>query len=318
MAKNSKVKFSHYLEFVFLKSIFSFLGLFSYKLRYGIIHNVIKFLAAVSSTIPKRIRGGLAIAFPNMEQNDIDKIYKENLKILARMAVDFEEGPRMTEGFMADHFDYEEGEEKFANVCKNGGMLILGHLGNWETNGVAITRLLKNSGVNLYVLAKRQTNLLTNSWIEKTRGAQSIKLIYTDESPRIILSLLKKGNLVAFIADQDAGKNGLFLPFLGKLASTYLGPAVFARNTKVPIHFMWSRYQENGKLVFGTQEITRPNLDPKEDAENWEKSFTYNWVKILESKVLEHPASYFWLHRRWKRQPENPQEVWDFWKKWES
>lgn len=288
------------------------LSLLSYPRRYLLILGVIRFLSKISDTIPKRILGALHTAFPEAEDDFIPSIYRNNLKFLARMAVDFEEGPRMNENFKKEHFVYEPSQEKYAQMCQKGGILILGHLGNWETNGVAITRLLETN--ELYVLAKRQTNSLTNSWIEKTRGANNIKLIYTDESPRIILSLLKKGHLVAFIADQDAGKTGLFLPFLGKLASTFLGPAVFSRNTNVPIHFMWSRYREDGKIVFGFSPLEKPNLDPKNEPEEWEKEFTYRWVKLLEEKIKEHPTSYFWLHRRWKRQPENPKEVWEYWK----
>lgn len=311
-----RVNFSHWLEHSFLRRIFGILRLFPYETRVSFLFWFFRFLARISQSVPKRILGGLRQSFPDRDEAWIRSIYRENLKILARMAVDFEEGPRMTTEFMQDHFRYEPNEEEFGAMCRRGGMLILGHLGNWETNGVAITRLLKDN--ELHVLAKRQSNPLTNDWIEKTRGAQNIKLIYTDESPRVILSHLKKGHLVAFISDQDAGKAGSYYPFFGKLASTFEGPAVFARNTKVPVHFLWSRYTEDGKLVLGFRELPRPSCDPKEQADEWEREFTYNWVHTLEEIVREHPASYFWLHRRWKRQPANPDEVWDFWKKWKA
>lgn len=278
----------------------------------GLIH----LIAKLSSSIQKRILGGLRQAFPDQSEEWIQSIYKENLKVYARMAVDFEETPRMTDEHKEKKFTYEPSKVEYEKVCKDGGILILGHLGNWECNGIAITRLLETN--RLHVLAKRQSNPISNNWIEKVRASFNAFLIYTDESPRIILSLLKKGDLVAFIADQDAGKNGMFLPFLGKLASTFLGPAVFARNTKVPVHFMWSRYNDDGTMVMGVQKIERPNLDPKKDSEEWEREFTYNWVSILEEKVKIHPSSYFWLHRRWKRQPADPDSVWRFWKDWKS
>ncbi len=313
-----KIKFLHIVEYASVRALFGFLKLLPYSTRISFVHFVLKFLSLIASTIPKRIKGGIQQAFSEMKTSDVEKIFRENLKITARMVVDFEEGPRMNDDFLKDKFLYEPSEEEFRKICRGGGILILGHLGNWETHGVGITRALRETGVELYVFSKRQSNRLTNDWIEKTRAKQNIKLIYTDESPRVALSLLKKGHLVAFIADQDAGKHGLFIPFLGKPASTFLGPAVFARSIDSPVHFMWSRYTPEGKLVLGTLPLERPAIDPKKDSDLWEKAFTYNWVKILEKKVLEHPASYFWLHRRWKRQPENPEEVLLFWKEFSA
>lgn len=307
-------KLIHWIQYIFIRIVFLFLRLFPYNQRIQFVERMIFFLSKIISSVSKRIYGGIHQAFPNLTNDKIEELYNENLRVLARMVVDFEEGPRMNEEFMKQKFIYEPSEEEYKKVVLGGGILVLGHLGNWETHGVAITRLLKGSGKELYVFSKRQSNLFTNDWIERTRGKQNIRLLYTDESPRKALSLLKQGHLVAFIADQDAGKDGLFVPFLGKLASTFLGPAVFARNTNCPIYFMWSRYTQEGKLVFGYQVLQKPNIDPKKDPEYWEKAFTFQWVKILESKVLEHPASYFWLHRRWKRQPENPEEILEFWK----
>lgn len=314
MAKKYKYTFKNWIEYVSLRTIFGILSILPYERRVQFILRIIQVLASILKSIRRRIFSGLDQAFPDFSKEEKEKIYSDNLKVLARMAVDFEEGPRMHSGFIAEKFIYEPSREEYTKMVQNGGILVLGHLGNWETNGVAITQLLEQN--ELYVLAKRQSNPWTNAWMEKVRGGQKIKLIYTDESPRIILTLLRKGHLVAFIADQDAGKNGEFIPFLGKLASTFLGPAVFARSTAVPIHFMWSHYNESGQIIFGFQELSRPSWDSKKDPLLWEREFTYTWVRLLEEKVRQFPASYFWLHRRWKRQPQEPEKIWKYWEDW--
>jgi hypothetical protein len=46
---------------------------------------------------------------------------------------------------------------------------------------------------------------------------------------RAAAKALKNGRVLGFFSDQDAGKSGVFIEFFGKMASTPLGLAVFAR-----------------------------------------------------------------------------------------
>jgi KDO2-lipid IV(A) lauroyltransferase len=46
---------------------------------------------------------------------------------------------------------------------------------------------------------------------------------------------MKKGRMLGLVADQDGGYHGIFVPFLGKMASTPTGPAYFARKFKAPV-----------------------------------------------------------------------------------
>jgi KDO2-lipid IV(A) lauroyltransferase len=76
------------------------------------------------------------------------------------------------------------------------------------------------------------------------------------------LIFLKKRNIVAFIADQDAGPNAPFFPFLGRFASTFQGPALFARITKAPVIFCFSYRNPEGRLSFYVEEFVGPSFDP--------------------------------------------------------
>jgi KDO2-lipid IV(A) lauroyltransferase len=184
-----------------------------------------------------------------------------------------------------------------------GGILIMGHQGNWEIHGIAITKLLEE-GRELHVLAKRQSNPWMNEYIEKTRGASNIKLIYTDESPRVVISHLKKGHVVVFISDQDAGKNGIFMDFLGRPASTFTGPAFFSKALpQIPIYFLWSYYDEKEELITCMEPMPKP--ESSLSSEDYNVEFTKIWISRLEKRIKEHPSSYFWVHRRWRTQPKS-------------
>ncbi|MBX7059981.1 MAG: lysophospholipid acyltransferase family protein [Leptospirales bacterium] len=272
-----------------------------------------RLLFGLSSSFRKRIVNNVDASFPDKSSAERARICRQNLRSLARLTNEFIHEPRIRPREVPEHIVLEpDGGELHRRLLSKGGILVLGHLGSWEWMGIGLTSSIRTS--ELHVLAKRQSNPWSNAWIERVRASQNIKLIYTDESPRLILQHLKKGNMVAFIADQDAGQSGEFYPFMGQLASTYQGPALFARMTDAPIVFCWSWHDERSRLHFQVQELPRPALDPKGDAAEWERQFTLNWVRLLEEKVRLFPEDYYWLHRRWHTRPADAQAIWNIWR----
>lgn len=314
--RSERKKIRKFLQYAFARILVGTLSLLPYRVRGKVLHVVILFLGRITGSVRNRIEKHIRFAFPEKTEREISALVRHNLRNLSFMANEFCEEPRMNQKFVDRWIQFLPDQETHRKLFEKGGILVLGHLGNWETMGVSICYTAPEN--DLYVFAKRQSNPWSNSWIERNRSTQNIKLVYTDESPRKALSLLKQGKLVAFISDQDAGKSGSFFPFLGRMASTFLGPATFARMTDVPILFCSSWYDENGKLYFHVEEFERPNSDPKRDPQAWEREFTFKWVKRLEREIYEHPGDYFWLHRRWHTKPENEEELSRFWREYQA
>ncbi|MEQ8349941.1 MAG: lysophospholipid acyltransferase family protein [Leptospiraceae bacterium] len=304
-----------YLEYVSVRIVVFFLMLLPFRLRVWFMQRLTLLMGVLSSNVRDRVYGNIAASFPDRKPDEVKAIVKENLRVLARMTCEFYQEPRMNRQFIDRWIVQQPDADRHRELTKDGGILVLGHLGSWEWKGVSITRVTEKE---IHVFAKRQSNPWANAWIERIRGSQNIKLVYTDESPRVTFRLLKQKALVAFISDQDAGKEGPFFPFLGRLASTFQGPALFARKTEAPIIFCYSYHDQHGRLHFQMEPFERPDLDPTTDPREWERHFTYQWVKRLEEKVMEHPADYYWLHKRWRSRPENPEEEIRFWTEWET
>ena len=207
--------------------------------------------------------------------------------------------------------DVKTHEEAFSSPC----IAITGHLGNMEFIGGAISYANKKK-LKTYTFAKRQGNPYFNRMLEKLRNANYLFQIHTDENIRKIFRLLEGGHILALASDQDAGEKGPYYPFLGRLASTYQGPAFFARITKRPTYFMCSYHNEKGQFVFDVEKLPQPKTDLR-DTKEWDREFTYTWVKSLEKKVLLHPSDYNFIYRRWRSQPRDARKVWDFWREWE-
>jgi KDO2-lipid IV(A) lauroyltransferase len=115
--------------------------------------------------------------------------------------------------------------------------------------------------------------------------------------------LVSSGATLCFIADQDAGKKGVFVDFFGRKASTYKSIGLLAITNNLPIGVGYGRRIE-GRFFFemGVTRIIMPaEWADKEDPLKW---ITAEYTKAIETFVREEPSQYWWLHRRWKHRPK--------------
>jgi KDO2-lipid IV(A) lauroyltransferase len=182
-----------------------------------------------------------------------------------------------------------------------GGVAIIvtGHIGNWEAAGA----YLAHAGLPMAAVVKRQRNPAFNERMLKTRRGAGIEPIYMQDAHTRIPAALREGKTVALVADQDAGERGVFVPFLGRAASTFRGPARLALAHQVPLFF--GAIVRSG-IEYGAvlEPVALPeNEDGGRAAPGAEIEVTRRWVSRLEAQVRRHPEQYFWFHRRWKTRP---------------
>jgi len=308
-------KFSEYLVTRFFTGCF---GLMPFRLRVFATETLGTMLYYLLKRQRNLVYANLKHAFPNRSDEWYEKTAKKSFKNTGRMIAEFTALPRLKGRFYDRWVRHLPSAEFHRSMYDQGVIMIMGHLGSWEWHGVVGPHLI---GRNVYPLAKRQSNPWSNKYIENMRAKGGMTIIYTDEPAKRIFKMLKDGKLVAFIADQNAGGDGIHVPFMNRLASTFIGPAVFARATTVPVFFAWSWRDEKGRLCFEGREVPRPKLDKKKQAQDWQNAFTLAWVRILELGIKDHPADYFWVHNRWKTPlPEGTteEEVTRYWKKLEK
>jgi KDO2-lipid IV(A) lauroyltransferase len=189
------------------------------------------------------------------------------------------------------------GEEAVAyhhRACGGGGAIIVtGHIGNWEAAGA----YLAAAGLNMAAVVKRQRNPAFNDRMLETRRRSDVEPIYMQDARSRIPEALREGKTVALVADQDAGDRGLFVPFLGREASTFRGPARLALSQDVPL-FFGAAVRTGADYGWVLEEVEKPP-----SGEDAELELTRRWVGHLERQVRRYPEQYFWFHRRWKTRP---------------
>jgi KDO2-lipid IV(A) lauroyltransferase len=151
------------------------------------------------------------------------------------------------------------------------------------------------------VVVKPLSNPGADAWLSRLRNVAGLDQLPIGAGVRGALRRLKAGGAVAMLADQDARRDGVFVPFFGHLASTPIGPA-------------WLSLASGAPLVFGTclrgadgryEARFLPPLVPqgRPDDANDVLALTRRHTGMLEAAIRERPEQWFWLHKRWKTAP---------------
>lgn len=187
-------------------------------------------------------------------------------------------------------------ELRAATAAGSGAVVATGHLGNWEVAGAAIAA----RGVPLDAVAQRQANPYFDRLINRARARLGIRVIPRVGATGRALAALREGRVVALVADQDARTVGVFVPFLGRPASTHRGAAVLALRSGAPLFMGVMTRQPDGTYDARVRRIPIPSEGAFDERV---RAVTAAFTRALEQEVRAHPEQYFWHHRRWKTAP---------------
>ena len=182
-----------------------------------------------------------------------------------------------------------------------GALALTGHLGNWELGGAALAA----RGVAVDAIVKGMANRAFERELFATRERLGVSVVEMPDAPWHTLRSLRGGRVVAIAGDQNAHRNGVFVPFFGRPAATARGPATFAIRTGAPA-FVCFAVREPGRAQRYTLTFERLPYEVTGDLEADVAAFTAAYIARVEAAVREHPEQYFWHHKRWKTRP--PQE----------
>lgn len=201
-------------------------------------------------------------------------------------------------------------------------VLITGHTGNWELLGYAMALI----GFPMHALFRPLDLKPLNSFIERTRQRRGLVLVdkfgATTELPR----LMEQGLPVGFVADQNGGDRGLFVPFFNRLSSAYKSigllalqynaPIVCGQARRVPPHTSWIAAPSavHDPIAPGadpaafTYELDVVDvISPDDWADQPDPLFyaTARYRRAIETMVRRAPEQYLWMHRYWKSRPRH-------------
>ena len=180
---------------------------------------------------------------------------------------------------------------------EKGGVVISGHVGNWEILGQAIAA----AGYPIATIAKPFYDPRVTRWLHQLRTRHGLKIVWRDQnSGKAILRVLRSNNLMAFLIDQDTKTAGDYVPFFGRPAFTPTTPAALALRTGAPLIFCWHHRRGNRHQITIERIVYQRSGDNKRDI----LALTALLTARLESVIRAAPEQWVWMHRRWRSSPE--------------
>lgn len=287
MKKNKKSK----IEFVFFHLFYKFFRLIPYRITEQIMSRLFLFGGMILRIRRKVAEQNLQCIFPSLSKKERTDLIKKMYYFMGKTIAEiyFTEMEQLKKKLKI--YGWENLEQAVAR--KKGVILATCHSGNWECAGKFIAEKYP-----LAVIYKKLRNTYFDTFTNELRLQAKIEIIHSKKSLKQIFSYLKKNYIITILIDQDAGKNGIITDFLGKPASTFPGTAKIALKTGAVIIPAIAIRDENENNVLIFEKMIQP--DEFGNGEEAIQQLTGHISKSLEKYILQNPAHWFWVHRRWK------------------
>jgi len=246
-----------------------------------------------------RAVANLRRAFPDLSEAGARRILRSVYRHFAEALLDTVNFARFARhGDPAELFE-TEGFEKLRHVPDGSGVIfVTGHFGHWEVLGLASPLL----GLPVWSIARDTSNPFIARYVQRLRESSGQKTLPKADTWRQVIRLIKQGEHTALLIDQDARRNGIFVDFFGRPASTAPSAGRLAVYTGAPVAFAYARRiprQNRFRLVLKDLILPRPDRPPEDEV----RRITQRLTEHLEEEVRKAPQEWLWLHRRWKTQP---------------
>jgi predicted LPLAT superfamily acyltransferase len=193
-------------------------------------------------------------------------------------------------------FDGVENLKEIVGLAK-GGILLSGHVGNWEIAGQMLSGL--NTKVNVVMFDGEHQQI--KKYLTKVTDRTFNVIVMRDDLSHVyeIGQALQKNELVCMHADRFVpGARTFEKEFLGTSALFPQGPFAIASTFNVPVSFVFA-FKETDRHYhfFGSKILMRTDGISKRD---YSDRLASDFVSSLENKVRQYPDQWFNYYNFWE------------------
>lgn len=200
------------------------------------------------------------------------------------------------------NFTFEfDGESNLRAMVENqkGGLLLSGHVGNWEAAGHLLKRI--NTKINIVMYDGEDAQI--KKYMSSVTGEKTFNIIFIKKNDYShifkINEVLSKGELVCMHADRFLPDNKtISCNFFGEEAQFPEGPYLLALKLKVPVAFVYSFKETNNHYHLYSTELkyfNQTNGDTTND-------ILLQYAHSLEKMITKYPEQWFNYFDFWKQQ----------------
>ncbi len=240
--------------------------------------------------------------FPRAERR---RIFHGTYRNLLRSALILAHVQPLTEAKWRRWVDMPEGiedEPRFARLVKEGGLIVSGHLGNWELllgMRVAFQRMPKT-----VFLAEAIPHEIINAALMRLRSHADLLTALRRGGARMVARVVSEAGIAGLLIDRNVRKSqgGIYVPFLGLEARTTPLAAWAALRYDKPIHTLTCLPTPDGRYrIEAGDDVTLGIEDVPEAQRQYEIMRRLNHV--LGEQIRRDPTIWQWRLKRWKSRP---------------
>ncbi|NLH16827.1 MAG: lipid A biosynthesis acyltransferase [Phycisphaerae bacterium] len=299
--KKSRNLVLDWLAYAGLRVLVAFLGLFSIRANLRTACFLGRLLWKYYHRGRQRAMDNLQVSFPDRDQDWCQQVGRRSFEQLVMLVMDVLFTPRLVhKENWKDYAKFHDIEQTKWRMKSGPGMiLVTAHYGNFEIVGY----MLGLFGFDIYSVARPLDNPFINRWLYGVRQRRGQKIVDKKGATEQMETILTQGSTLGFIADQDAGKKGLFVDFFGRKASTYKSIGLLAIQYNLPVCVGYSRRRGNDFFfdLCASRMILPEEWADKDNPLLW---LTQEYTAAIEAFIREDPTQYWWIHRRWKTRPK--------------
>jgi len=181
----------------------------------------------------------------------------------------------------------------------HGVILLTGHFSTLEIGAV-----LMALHTPVQAIYKKAHNPMFDAFMRHYRAKHAVRLTVNSDV-RGFIKGLREELTTWFAPDQDImGKDIVFTPFLGGMASTLTSTARISEITHAPVVPFYPIRLENGK---GYKLVILPVLENFPSGDKLNDGARIN--KSIENMVYMNPKQYAWIHKRFKTQADGKPSI---------
>ncbi|ANJ00602.1 lipid A biosynthesis acyltransferase [Polynucleobacter wuianus] len=285
---------ANYAGVVFLK----LLSLLPYKLLVSIGYGLGFIAARLSGDRNRVVKTNLQLCFPNLNENEINRLSKKHWRLLGRSLVEKSIIWLGSEKQLSQMIEVKSAVDL---TNRKPRILVNMHFTGIE-GSIILSALAKKMGwPRTSGFFQRMKNPFFNRKIIEWRNRFGGNSIDRQGNAKAIIREIKNGDFIIIAPDIDLGlKDSEFVPFFGIETNTITTISRLASITGADVCMMLTTLKDDGSGY--VCEISKP-LDnfPGNNA----KSDTARLNALFEKEIRLRPAEYYWVHKRFKNRPNH-------------
>jgi KDO2-lipid IV(A) lauroyltransferase len=244
------------------------------------------------------VRRNLAFCFPEWDRQTADRCAREVFQNFGFMALEVLQ--LAVKGPDGSWLQVRmEGAEHLQGCLQAHGsaLLVSAHIGNWEIGPLYAARHL---GRPVASVAKPMEWAPFNRWVTAMRTRHGNRIIEKEGALPEMTRTLRQGGLLALLVDQSPRTSeGVEVAFFGHPVTATPAAAMASIRCRVPVVPIFCLREAAG----GFRIVVHPPLtgERRGDLRADIRDLTQEVTGVIEKVIREHPAQWFWFHKRWKR-----------------